>query len=256
MFQYLIVISPLGLLYGSAGRFLSPENLVGRSGTSFPPSAATLSGLYAAHSTDDLKDLQLAGPFWAYSDDPQNFYVPMPFNYLVENGKIKHQLSWNSDLKEWQTEEGESPTGKFDKGNTWVAIAQWDNPQQAHTNPWQYLPHLHPRLKLEERRVDVDRNRGSLFLENAVQMNPDTCLIYLANIPIENGWYRFGGEGHMVDLQCIKIADAIEQRLKKSVGDRFALITPAVWGSNRLSYREPICLEQLYEVMPCESLAA
>lgn len=37
MFQYLILIQPLGFLYGSAGRFLSPENLVGRSGTSFPP---------------------------------------------------------------------------------------------------------------------------------------------------------------------------------------------------------------------------
>lgn len=33
-FQYLIIIKPLGFLYGSAGRFLSPDNLVGRSGTS------------------------------------------------------------------------------------------------------------------------------------------------------------------------------------------------------------------------------
>jgi CRISPR-associated protein Cmr3 len=83
-FEYLIVIEPLGLLYGSAGRFLSPENLVGRSGTSFPPSAATLSGLYAANSSSmELESLRLAGPFWAKSDDPQNFYVPTPFNYLV-----------------------------------------------------------------------------------------------------------------------------------------------------------------------------
>jgi CRISPR-associated protein Cmr3 len=68
-FEYLIVIEPLGLLYGSAGRFLSPENLVGRSGTSFPPSAATLSGLYAATSSStELESLQLAGPFWAKSD--------------------------------------------------------------------------------------------------------------------------------------------------------------------------------------------
>jgi CRISPR-associated protein Cmr3 len=37
MFKYLISIEPLGLLYGSAGGFLSPESLVGRSGESFPP---------------------------------------------------------------------------------------------------------------------------------------------------------------------------------------------------------------------------
>lgn len=119
-------------------------------------------------------------------------------------------------------------------------------PQQAFENfrkcLWQYLPHLHPRLKLDERRVDVDaeRTRGSLFLENAIQMNPDTCLIYLANIPIENGWYRFGGEGHMVDLQCVQVDTATADLFRKPVGDRFALITPAIWGSNRLSYREPM----------------
>jgi len=36
MFKYLAIIEPLGFLYGSAGRFLSPENLVGRSGANFP----------------------------------------------------------------------------------------------------------------------------------------------------------------------------------------------------------------------------
>lgn len=239
MFQYLIVISPLGLLYGSAGRFHFPKNLFGRSGTSFPPTAATLSGLYAAtKSSDEIKDLQLAGAFWAYSDNPQNFYVPMPLNYLVENGKIEHKLYWNSDFSQWETQSGEPPVRKFEKGNSWVAITEWEKPEQAQTNPWQYLPHLHPKLKLDERRVDTDTNRGSLFLENAVQMNPDTCLIYLASIPIEDGWYRFGGEGHTVDLQCIEIAECTQKLLSKPVGDRFALITPAVWGSNRLSYRE------------------
>jgi CRISPR-associated protein Cmr3 len=249
MFRYLIVISPLGLLYGSAGRFLSPENLVGRSGVSFPPSAATLSGLYAAasHKSDrakeELQQLQLAGAFWAYSDAPQNFYVPMPLNYLVEDGEIKHKLDWvdcDEQDKQWRTKTGEPPTGKFDKGNNWVAIDQWDNPQQAHSNPWQYLPHLHPRLMLEERRVEADKNKGSLFLENAVQMNPDTCLVYLANMPIDDGWYRFGGESHMVDLQCIPINQSTQTLLQQPVGDYFALITPAVWGSNRLSYREPM----------------
>jgi CRISPR-associated protein Cmr3 len=44
-FTHLLQITPLGLLYGSAGGFLSPENLVGRSGNKFPPSSATVSGL-------------------------------------------------------------------------------------------------------------------------------------------------------------------------------------------------------------------
>lgn len=46
MFKYLITIHPLGLMYGSSGGFLSPENLVGRSREKFPPDAATLSGLF------------------------------------------------------------------------------------------------------------------------------------------------------------------------------------------------------------------
>ena len=60
MFKHLIAIEPLGLLYGSAGRFLSPENLVGRSGTQFPPSAATLSGVFASQYSEagKAKDLQ------------------------------------------------------------------------------------------------------------------------------------------------------------------------------------------------------
>ena len=245
MFRYLIVISPLGLLYGSAGRFLSPENLVGRSGVSFPPSAATLSGLYAAAShksnraLEELQHLQLAGPFWGKCDNPQNFYVPLPLNYLVEDEEIKYKLDWEKRSQQWQTQSGEPPTGKFDKGNNWVEINQWNKPQRGHGNPWQYLPHLHPRLMLEERRVEADQERGSLFLENAVQMNPDTCLVYLANTPIDDGWYRFGGESHLVDLQCVPINESTQKLLQQPVGDYFALITPAVWGSNRLSYREP-----------------
>jgi CRISPR-associated protein Cmr3 len=38
-FTHLLQITPLGLLYGSAGGFLSPENLVGRSGNKFPPNS-------------------------------------------------------------------------------------------------------------------------------------------------------------------------------------------------------------------------
>jgi CRISPR-associated protein Cmr3 len=82
-FEYLIIIEPLGFLYGSAGRFLSPENLVGRAGTSFPPSAATVSGILAAnHDKDTSYELQIAGPFWGKTDEVrknQNFFVPTPF---------------------------------------------------------------------------------------------------------------------------------------------------------------------------------
>lgn len=86
MFKYLITISPLGFMYGSSGGFLSPENLVGRSGAKFPPEAATLSGLFFSTnkvksyiSPKELSDnLFVAGPFWAKSDDPEYFYLPIP----------------------------------------------------------------------------------------------------------------------------------------------------------------------------------
>ncbi len=259
MFSHLIIIEPLGFLYGSTGPFLSPDNLVGRSGNNFPPSAATVSGLYAAKYSQtvtnendetiqklDLPDLILAGPFWAYSDKPQNFYVPTPFSYLAEmnppqdeqeirQGKITEKLTWNSKNKQWQP----LKVGKFDT-KTWLPIQDWLNPKIVSEVPWQYLPHLHPRLEANQRRVDTSLERGSLFLENSIQMHPNTCLVYLTNTPIDDGWYRFGGEGHLVDLQCKPITDkTLLELLKKPVEENFALITPAVWGSNRLSYRFP-----------------
>ena len=243
MFQYLIIIEPLGLLYGSAGRFLSPENLVGRSGISFPPSAATVSGLYAATLNEEaIASVKIAGPFWAFSQQPENFYVPIPFSSLVKQGEI-HQLRWYSETQEWLPQTGEPISGKSDKGNHWIAINSWHQPQKVHQDPWEFLPHLHPRMELNQRKVDTDSTQGSLFLENAVQMHPDACLIYLSNIPLADGWYRFGGEGHMVDVHCQKIAESTQQLLNRQVGKHFALITPAVWGSNRLSYREPMIYE-------------
>lgn len=125
--QYLVVIRPLGLLYGSAGRFLSPENLVGRSGVSFPPSAATLSGVFAHQlneETDKLNNLQLAGPFWAEESQLDNFYVPTPLNCLVKDGQIQYTLSWREGKwltqidGKWQT----PPNDKYQKA-TWMAIA-------------------------------------------------------------------------------------------------------------------------------------
>lgn len=259
MFSHLIIIQPLGFLYGSAGPFLSPDNLVGRSGNSFPPSAATVSGLYAAKYSQpgtnkrgettqrlDLPDLTLAGPFWADTENPQNFYVPTPLNYLAEmnppqdeekirQGEIIEKLTWNSKTQQWQP----LKPGKFET-KTWLPIHEWEKPETVSEAPWQYLPHLHPRLETEQRRVDANSEQGSLFLENSIQMHPDTCLVYLTNTPIDEGWYRFGGEGHLVEVNCQLITDkTLLNLLAKPVGNNFALITPAVWGSNRFSYRFP-----------------
>ena len=102
MFKFLIVIRPLGLLYGSAGAFLSPENLVGRSGAKFPPDAGTLSGLILATNQEqkftdhqELKtNLAVAGAFWAESDYPENFFVPIPRSRIVGEK--------NKDFDEWE----------------------------------------------------------------------------------------------------------------------------------------------------------
>jgi CRISPR-associated protein Cmr3 len=281
MFKHLIVIEPLGFLYGSAGKFLSPENLVGRSGTSFPPSAATLSGIFAASlPRKEIENLQLAGPFWAWSRNPQNFYVPTPLNCLVKDKEIQHQMVWCQECKErwlvpfrvWQEVKGKlvgldvwktPPNDKFES-KIWLPIRHWKRLRHQTTkepnfseesltqeescflqlkvesSPWQFVPHLHPRLQEEQRRVvEPDEEQGSLFLENGVQLNPDACLVYLSNTPITDGWYRFGGEGHLVDLHCQDICPTVTDLLNQELGCSFALITPAVWGSQRLSYRAP-----------------
>lgn len=252
--QYLVVIRPLGLLYGSSGRFLSPENLVGRSGVSFPPSAATVSGIFAQqlqNEPDLLNNLQLAGAFWAIDNGkdalnrPENFYVPTPLNCLVKEDKIQHVMSWREN--QWQVYDQQKqqwtapPNDKFDKGS-WLNIRHWqdlESKPEVKTTPWQFLPHLHPRLQATERVVDTESDRGSLFLENAVQLDPDACLVYLANTKIPDGWYRFGGEGHMVEIECLPLGETAQQLLNQPLQQSFALITPAIWGSNRLSYRAP-----------------
>jgi CRISPR-associated protein Cmr3 len=267
MFEYLVCIRPLGLLYGSAGRFLSPENLVGRSGVSFPPSAATLSGLFAAQiGKDGMKALLpkageadpfcLAGPFWAMSDSPEDFFVPTPFNRKVKfdpvtgpggwrRGAVKQRLGWRSDPADpegvgaWErVDAGPSVPGKFAKGS-WLNIRDWDDPREVYDDPWAFLPHLHPRLQSEQRRVDTESERGSLFLENAVQLHPDVCLVYLASHAVPVDWYRFGGEGHLVEVESVPLGEVNRDLLRRPVGQEFALITPALWGSNRLSQRFP-----------------
>jgi CRISPR-associated protein Cmr3 len=253
-FKYLILIEPLGFLYGSAGRFLSPENLVGRSGSSFPPSAATVSGIFAAHyGNADIQNLYLAGPFWGKTEEvkaQQNFYVPTPLTYLIKDGEFCHKLSWDATKEGWFDENGEAPSDKFDKG-TWLSIADWENPFKVEKAPWKFTAHLHPRLALDERRVaspknteEIEETPGSLFLENAVQMPSDSCLVYLSTHSLESGWYRFGGEGHLVEINCLQLNETHLKRFQQEIKNQFALITPAIWGSNRLSYREPINLKK------------
>ncbi|MBT9317692.1 type III-B CRISPR module-associated Cmr3 family protein [Leptothoe spongobia] len=255
MFKYIIAIEPLGLLYGSAGRFLSPENLVGRSGRSFPPSAATVSGIFAAqYGNSHVQSLQVAGPFWGRSEEvagpKQTFYVPTPMNRLVKDGHIVNTLYWHSHTQldtngSWQQQSGGEVIGKYDNDRTWIPISAWKQPTIVEKDPWEFVPHLHPRLDHSQRRVaisntkDDDRAQGSLFLENGVQVEPDTCLVYLSNIKLPDGWYRFGGEGHMVSISSHPLSDEHTKLLNQPAGDTFALLVPAVWGSNRFSQRWP-----------------
>ena len=255
MFDRLIVITPLGLLYGSSGSFLSPDNLVGRSGNRFPPSSATVSGLFASIPDLNIENLRIAGPFWAKNDNPENFFVPTPFSILAtkpfakiqdvltntkdDPGRIEYRLVWDAKKEAWVDPKHDHIMGKFDK-ESWLPIEEWENPTTVYQSPWQYLPHLHPRLQPEERRVQENKDQGSLFLENAVQVDPDVSLIYLTNLALPDGWYRFGGEGHIVDVQCMPIKNTkLQNLLQQPVNKHFALITPGVWGSNRLSLRYP-----------------
>ena len=108
MFKYLISINPLGFMYGSAGAFLSPENLVGRSGTKFPPEAASLSGLMFSINKINEKFTQLelrenlyvTGPFVERSDK-QNFYVPIPWHKIIAKKDVNE---WKIQGNEWELE--------------------------------------------------------------------------------------------------------------------------------------------------------
>lgn len=248
MFQYLITISPLGLMYGSAGAFLSPENLVGKSGAKFPPDAATVAGLFfsANHATKgaiashaQLKQtLHIAGPFWATREQPDEFYVPVPrYRIIAEDQDDEWRLE---NDRHWQRD-----TQDVEAHYTWQSIAAWNREtRRIRTNnevaevPWKPVSFLHPQMQLEERRV---LNKDGLFLENAVQMDEDYCLVYLSTNALPDGWYRFGGEGHMVEVNShsLPLSSTINQLLDQPIERACALITPGIWGSHNLSHRYP-----------------
>lgn len=265
MFKFIIKIQPLGLMYGSAGAFLSPENLVGRSGAKFPPDAATLSGLFFSANKDksfttheELRDkLYIAGPFWAMADSAEYFYVPTPRHKVIHQDETDE---WFIKSYKWclRSKEPEDSDQKIDKKESekadseyrWLKIDYWDdepedilqarsaNPPSVAEKSWEYLSMLHPQMKEEERHVLPEKG---LFLENAVQMKDETCLVYLSTYALPDGWYQFGGESHIVEISSILLKDnnPILERLRTPIGRAFALITPGVWGSNHLSHRYP-----------------
>ncbi|MBN3897849.1 MAG: CRISPR-associated protein [Nostoc sp. NOS(2021)] len=245
MFKYLISINPLGFMYGSAGAFLSPENLVGRSGAKFPPEASTLSGLIFSISkttgqfsqTELRENLYVTGPFWAENNNKQNFYIPIPWHKIISKKGIGE---WRIENEQWQLEKDiEKPEPDY----RWQTIESWKNsPKGLQTsksiadNPWKFVPFLHPRIKQSERCVEKS---DGLFLENSVQIPDNICLVYLSTYPIDNGWYRFGGENHIVEISSDKLNPKTVDILNQPLGKSFALITPGIWGSNRISYRSP-----------------
>jgi len=244
MFQHLITIQPLGFLYASAGGFLSAENLVGKSRTKFPPDAATVSGLLLSHNRAQgltniviKKNLFVAGPFWAKNKNPQNFYVPIPWTKIISETGVDE---WKYDQGKWHRQNRE-----IEPDYAWMSINAWnqtaknikDNKSMGEV-PWKYISMLHPRMKKEERHVSEE---DGLFLENAVQMDDEYCLVYLSTESLADGWYRFGGENHIVEVKSFPIHNnnLILKLLQQPITHSFALITPAVWGSSRLSYRYP-----------------
>ena len=264
-FRSLISLSPLGFLYGSAGGFLSPENLVGRSNSKFPPDAATIAGLLLRanqeHSFMDATELKrqlvIAGPFWAKQDEPERFYVPIPWHRIIE---IDRDDEWGLRLKpnaepspylnqyQWHRDRPElKPTF------AWHCIQDWNKTtseirstlqnEAGSKVPWEFVPFLHPKIKENERHV-VDQN--GLFLENAVQMKEGYCLVYVSNLDpnvleVIQGWHRLGGEGHLVELEHRELTPKhkLNKLLSQKITQACALITPGVWGSNSLSYRYP-----------------
>jgi CRISPR-associated protein Cmr3 len=124
-FAYLLLLEPLGLLYGSSGRTLSPETLTGRAAEQFPPDAPTIAGLIASQlerpsglnkQDTPLWNLHTAGPF-CYSTNKQDLWLPAPFTLLQEDNAASsdgpqspslHRLEWAQ-----REEDGDGPAGSW-----------------------------------------------------------------------------------------------------------------------------------------------
>jgi len=250
-FQHLILLEPLGLLYGSSGRMLSPQALTGRASEHFPPDSPALAGLLAGQLEPGcLRELFTAGPFW-FDAEHDELMLPAPFTLLQERDaeqkrQSRRRLAWREgdgalNPAGWCPRDGEDPPRKAPTGG-WVALADW--PQLAedaavpiHDNPWQAVPHLHPRLRDDER---VSDGEGALFLEYGIALKTGACLAYLSSHEVPDGAYRFGGEGHLVEQRCRPLPAELLRLLQLPLTPPFALITPGLWGGPKLSLREPL----------------
>ena len=259
-FRYLISLDPLGLLYASSGRFLSAENLVGQAGEHFPPDSPAIAGLIAGQlPRSEVRELHTAGPFWHRGEE---MYLPAPLNLLQEtavapcsNRSVIARLEWQNCRDEnveggWSAARGQALPAKPVKGG-WLPLSKWtsqaDSGLQVHANPWKEMPHLHPRLRDDER---VSAQEDALFLELAVALEPGVSLAYLSSHEIPAGRYRFGGEGHLVELRSLPIPAALLDLLTEPLSGSFALVTPGLWGGSRLSLREPLIHGQTPAIQP------
>lgn len=244
-FRHLISLEPLGLLYGSSGRFLSAENLTGLAGEHFPPDSPAMAGLLAAQlPRSQVRELHTAGPFWCRLDEPElDLRLPAPLTLLQQqDGSVQARLCWQVEASAWQAD---APCAAKPRQGGWVRLSQWGHwhhPElRVEANPWTAKPHLHPRLDDDQR---VSAQEAALFLELAMALEPGVALAYLSSESIAEGCYRFGGEGHLVQLRSHPVPDRLLQLLECPDGfgadQPLALITPGVWGSRKLSMREPL----------------
>ncbi|MFM8276289.1 MAG: type III-B CRISPR module-associated Cmr3 family protein [Cyanobium sp.] len=268
-FKHLVLLEPLGLLYGSSGRMLSPQALTGRASEHFPPDSPTIAGLIAKHierptnlpkEETPLWKLHTAGPF-CFDSSANELWLPAPLTLLQDDSddpsdhpsapRLQH-LQWDcrdgdGPAGAWHPSEGQSLPRKARTGG-WVSLSQWPlvgdpsaasgaEPLRVHPDPWQAVPHLHPRLSSNER---VSATDDALFLEYGIALQPGFRLAYLSSHAITPGRYRFGGEGHLVEVRCEPLPPLLVSLLEEELAGPFALITPGLWGGPRLSRREPL----------------
>jgi len=248
-FQHLILLEPLGLLYGSSGRLLSPEALTGRAAEHFPPDSPAIAGLLANRLDHASRwNLYTAGPFWCSPSGELMLPAPLTLLQESEGGQrlSQRRLQWHQGETElqatgWRPADGGAPPRKPPTGG-WVALSDWpqlgcDQPVAVQADPWQAVPHLHPRLH-DDSRVSAGEN--ALFLEYGIALEPGVRLAYLSSHAVPTGVYRFGGEGHLVELSSQPLPKALLDLLHTPLAGPFALITPGLWGGPKLSLREPI----------------
>lgn len=254
-FAFQVQIEPLGLLYGSSGRLLSPEVLTGRAAEHFPPDAPAAAGLIASQlPREEVWHLHTAGPFWVRPDG--ELMLPAPMALLIQEDDTTGERVSRQRLQ-WREGDGaHQPAGWWDltepapsKTNGsggWLALHHWPHPANPtapadglpiHDDPWRAVPHLHPKLREDER---VSAREGALFLEYGIALKPGVRLAYLSSHAVPEGVVRFGGEGHLAQVTCLPIPELLLELLRQPLTAPFALLTPGLWGGPKLSIREPI----------------